>query len=407
MTLLTGTAIAQAIPVLISPILTRIYSPSEIGAYVIFFATSNILAIVISGRFELAILIPKKRLEGKAIMYSALFVSCVLTLVLFLLACLFRDPIANALGLSTIKTGVLLIPLTSFFLAIFQILNYWLNRNNSFKTMSFGKITQGLTMSILHVSISFLNALGLILGRLVGALVSSLYLAANSKESLAGVLRINKRVLKKVFFKYKVYPFVTMPNAVLNSTSNNLPNYLLEFFYSVRITGFYSWSVRVVQGPMGMITSSIQQVFFSKASEIFNKGGDLYSLVIKMYKKLFFIGIVPYLVLFVFAPDLFAFVFGEEWRVAGQYTVYLAPWLFLMFLNSPIVCLILLLNKQRQYFLFEILLFACRACSIYLGYFLYNEPRYSIIFYGITGLVFNIVLFFILIKISRNFSNGR
>lgn len=404
---MTGTVIAQAIPVLISPILTRIYSPEEIGAYVIFFATANILAIVTTGRLELAILIPKKKMEGKAILHLSLLVSIAITLFLFLIACLFKDPIANALGLSTIKISVLLIPLTSFFLALFQIFNYWLNRNDSYKTMSTGKIVQGLTMSIIHVSTSFLNALGLVLGRLFGAFFSSLYLVILSKESISKLTPINKRVLKKSFLKYRIFPLVTMPNAVLNSMSNNLPNYLLEAFYSVKITGFYSWSVRIIQGPMGMITSSIQQVFFKKASEIFNNRGDLYGLVIKMYKKLFYLGLIPYLTLFVFAPEIFEFVFGKEWRIAGEYTVYLVPWFFVMFLNSPIICLILILNKQKEYLFFELTLFACRAGSIYLGYSLFNEAKYSIIFYGITGLLFNIILFFILIAISRNFSNGQ
>src|SRR5690606_26629665 len=81
-----------------------------------------------------------------------------------------------------------------------------------------------------------------------------------------------------VLNKYKVYPTVTMPNALLNSVSNNLPYYLLESLYSLKETGYYSWGVRLIQGPMGMLTSSIQQVFFKKASDIYNDNGNLYLL---------------------------------------------------------------------------------------------------------------------------------
>ena len=59
-TLMTGTAIAQAIPIAISPILTRIYKPEDFGVFALFLAISSILATVVNGRYELAIMLPKK-----------------------------------------------------------------------------------------------------------------------------------------------------------------------------------------------------------------------------------------------------------------------------------------------------------------------------------------------------------
>ena len=38
LTLLTGTTIAQAIPVLIAPVLTRLYSPKDFGLAALFFS---------------------------------------------------------------------------------------------------------------------------------------------------------------------------------------------------------------------------------------------------------------------------------------------------------------------------------------------------------------------------------
>ena len=49
-TLMTGTAIAQAIPILISPILTRLYTPNEFGILALYMAVVSVVAIIVTGR---------------------------------------------------------------------------------------------------------------------------------------------------------------------------------------------------------------------------------------------------------------------------------------------------------------------------------------------------------------------
>ena len=62
-TLITGTAIAQAIPIAISPVLTRIYSPDDFGVFALYLSITSIIAIVATGRYELAITLPAKNEE--------------------------------------------------------------------------------------------------------------------------------------------------------------------------------------------------------------------------------------------------------------------------------------------------------------------------------------------------------
>ncbi|WP_168800724.1 lipopolysaccharide biosynthesis protein [Psychroserpens sp. NJDZ02] len=402
LTLLSGTALAQAIPVLISPILTRIYSPSEIGVYTIFFATVNILAILSTGRLELAILIPKHKKDSYSILKLSLAFSVIISAISLLILLLFKKSIGNILGLQSISNWILIIPLTSLFLAAFQTYNYWLNRNDIYFAISKGKVLQGVIMGFIQVTCSILGSLGLLLGRVLSVILSSLFLVFTSRKKSPKLLPINKNELKNSLRENKDFPLYTMPNAVLNSFSNNLPLYLLENLFSAKITGFYSWSVRIIQAPMGMIIGSIQQVFYREASKKHNEKESLYSITFKTAKYLFFIGLIPYIFIYFFAPQIFAFVFGEKWRVAGEYTKYLIPWFFLVFINSPISSLVLILGKQKPYFIYELFLFIFRGIALYLGYRLYNDPKYSIIFYGIVGFVFNFILLFILLNLSKN-----
>jgi len=176
---------------------------------------------------------------------------------------------------------------------------------------------------------------------------------------------------------------------------------MLESLYSLKETGYYSWGAKLIQGPMGMVTSSIQQVFLKKASEAYNYNGNLFLITLKMYKNLFFIGIVPYTLLFLFSPQLFEIIFGSNWKIAGEYTRYLTPWLFMVFLNSPLNGLMLILNKQKEYFFYEVLLLCFRGIALFLGYLLMKEAEYSVIFYGLVGLCFNIFLFIWTLKVCK------
>src|SRR5690606_23593667 len=153
--------------------------------------------------------------------------------------------------------------------------SYWSNKNDNYKTISKGKIIQGTLTGFIQVALAILNSFALILGRVIALLISDIYLLNSLKKTFSRPKGLDIRnSFRTVIKKYKIYPTVTMPNALLNSVSNNLPNYMLESLYSLNETGYYSWGVRLIQGPMGMLTNSIQQVFFKKASETYNNDGD-------------------------------------------------------------------------------------------------------------------------------------
>ena len=70
--LVTGTLVAQLITILLTPLLSRIYSPSDFGLFAIFFSTTGILSSIIGGRYEIAIVQPKKMSESMTLAFISL-----------------------------------------------------------------------------------------------------------------------------------------------------------------------------------------------------------------------------------------------------------------------------------------------------------------------------------------------
>ncbi|SVD81723.1 uncharacterized protein METZ01_LOCUS434577, partial [marine metagenome] len=91
LTLVTGTTIAQAIPIAISPILTRIYTPEDFGVLALFISITTILGTIANGRYELAIVLPKRDNNALELTALSIIITIGFSLLLVILVILFHD----------------------------------------------------------------------------------------------------------------------------------------------------------------------------------------------------------------------------------------------------------------------------------------------------------------------------
>ena len=91
LTLMIGTSIAQAIPILISPILTRIYTPKDFGVLALFLAITTIFGSIANARYEIAIMLPKKDEDAINIFDLGFIINCFISLILLVLVILFNS----------------------------------------------------------------------------------------------------------------------------------------------------------------------------------------------------------------------------------------------------------------------------------------------------------------------------
>ena len=136
LTLMTGTTIAQAIPIAISPILTRIYTPEDFGMFALYMSIASIIAIVATGRYELAIMLPKKDEDAINIVALSIIISFFVSFISLLIVFIFNTQITNILGNPEISIWLYFIPLTVLLTGIYQSFNYWSNRKKQYKRLA-------------------------------------------------------------------------------------------------------------------------------------------------------------------------------------------------------------------------------------------------------------------------------
>jgi O-antigen/teichoic acid export membrane protein len=164
-----------------------------------------------------------------------------------------------------------------------------------------------------------------------------------------------------------------------------LPPILFASFFGAAAAGLYSLANRVLQLPMSLIGGAIGQVFFAEAAEA-NRRGEIGQLVAGLHSKLAHIGMAPALLLILIGPDLFAIVFGEQWRVAGEFARWMAPWIYLVFVSSPLSTLFAVMEKQVQGLVFQLVLLVSRLGAIIAGAAIGGLMETVILFSSVSAL---------------------
>ena len=352
LTLMTGTTIAQAIPIAISPILTRVYTPEDFGIFALYLAIVGFISIVITARYEMAIVLPKSDEEAINVLALALLITLSLVVLSILTILLFKDEILQLFNAQSVGNLIFLVPISLLFAGIIQTFNYWSNRKEYFKAMSSSQIAQSFTIGSMQPLFGYFSInggliLGNILGRAVAAFVLVDKFVKNDKKYLK---EVNKESMITQMKKYKDFPLVNSLHAFSDILRSSGSVMLISTFFGTTVLGFYSLSLRVLQVPIGIIGYALGQVLYKKFTTLHNDGENLYPYVKSVVVKLFLIAVPSFGVLFFIAPELFAFVFGEKWRVAGEYSQLLIPYLFMNFLISPISQIPIILEKQKEIF---------------------------------------------------------
>ena len=397
LTLMTGTAIAQMITVVVSPALTRLFAPEAFGALGVYLSLLAIAGAVVTLRFDQALMLPKETDPAAALFWDALLSVALISLVSLLGCALFFKQLLSILKVRAWSAVIFLLPVSLFFFGIYTTLNSWSTRQKKFGRSSVSQVLRSLAASAGQLFSGLLKAgpLGLIGGAVAGDCLAALALAWQVKRDDWTILKRSCAwdKMKCAARQYREFPLFSSTQNLLNAISQNMPLLLLAKFFGPAVAGFYVLGVRGIQIPMNFFLTSLRQVFFQKASELYNQGGDTYALFKKTTRGLLALVAIPSLAIVLFGPRIFAFVLGREWTVAGEYARWLVLWLMLMFANVPAVLFAQIYRKQKSVLIQDICLLTCRVLAIVIGG-LRRSPLLAVVLYSLVGVFFNMFIIF-------------
>jgi len=407
-TLMSGTAIAQAIPVLISPILSRLYTPDDFGVLALYMSITVVIGVIATGRYELAIMLPNKQKSAFNILVLCILLSLITALLTFILLLLFIDPIVVFFEEPKVKDWIYFIPIIVFFTGVYQAFNYWSTRHKTYKRNAFSRISQSTMTAGSQLGYGFIKsgAGGLILGYIIGIITAALVLGWKIIKNIPQLTdELSIKEIKENARKYRNFIRINSPHAFIDSLQDNGIIYLIMYFFSKQILGSYSFAYRILKAPVGLVGNAIYQVSYQKATEAFNAGQNLQPMVKRILINLFIIGFPVFTILFIYTPEFFSFIFGAKWREAGEFAQILIPWIFLNFLANPVSFIAIVVNKQKEAMYFTIANIIVKVLSIVIGG-IYGNYFLSFIILSILGSLLMIFALFWYYKIADTNSNN-
>ena len=369
--LVTGTTIAQVITILAAPVITRLYGPEAFGLLAIFTSITSILGVIACMRYELAIMLPKTDEEAANLLGLCLLCAAVVSGLTIPTLYFGGDAILSLLRAPGLGPYLILVPPIVFISGVFLALNYWNSRTRHFGRLSVAQVTSSLATKATQLGAGFAGYTtggSLIGANLVGISISTGVLGGQIWRDDHALLRrsISWRGMVEGLKRYKNFPLIDSSSALMNTVSWQLPAFLLSAFFSPVVVGFYALGMTVLQLPMSLIGGAIGQVFFQRAAEA-RKSGNLASLVQIIAEMLLKIIVFPVMLLAVVGPELFSFVFGENWGEAGIYIQILSIWIIFWFLYSPLSTIYVVLEKQKLGWGFNIVNLSTRFISLLIG----------------------------------------
>jgi O-antigen/teichoic acid export membrane protein len=357
--LLSGTALGQMVLLIASPLLTRLYTPSEFGTLGVYVSILTLLGVLVTLRYELAIPIDRNDKLALNLTVLSIIICIILSLFVMVIVLLFRNEIAFLLNTPNLSAYLLFLPLSLIGLGLYKILNHWALRYHLFNVIAKTRVTQSLNQVITQLTVGFITngPFGLIIGDSIGRMsgatrfLKSAY--TNEKDKIKS---ISLKKFKSVARKYKKFPLISTPSAFFNTAGLQLPQVFLVMIFGAQIGGMYILLNRVVGLPMQMLGQAVSQVFLSESSKLIHQDKrKLKTLIIKITIRLFLIGAIPMLILVLIGPDLFEYAFGSEWRVAGEYIKYLSVMFLAQFVVSPVSQTLNILQYQGWQFTWDFL----------------------------------------------------
>ncbi len=403
LTLITGSAISQIIIYLSILVLTRLFSTELFGIYILFSSVTLILKPLATLQYEFAIVLPKKNKDAINIMAFSIFILSCYCLFVLLIILIFKEPILTFFNINSLANFIYLLPLNVFLFGFISIFEFWNNRTDKFNNISKGLLVKSSVMSATQIATGFstFQKIGLIPGMLLGNFLQVLYLLKLSMKTLKSLgHEISFKEMMTLAKKYKDIPvFNTLIN-LTNNLSNELPVLLITKYFGLASSGIYGLAIKFTKAPIGIFQQSVNQVFFNKATKVYNNDGDLYQLVKKTAKHLLLLSVFIFTPLF-FISFYLGDVFGDNWIDVGLYSRILIPWLFFAFLSNPLTSLILILNKQKTMALLDSFLLLLRFLALFFGYYFYKNIIIALALFSGVGMLFNIAVFLYLLYISK------
>lgn len=372
-----ATIVGQAVLLVASPFITRLYSPDEFGSFSVLVGAATLLATLSSFSYPIAIPLAGTQREASELLWMTFLTSVIIAPAGTILA---SRLVLHGGTASLPAASWLVVGGTAVLLAAWGGLRALAAREHQFQSVGMSGVMDsgvqaGAQLGFGHLH---LGPMGLSSGYLAGKVAAVAFLLWRARGYLLTPHRpwVSGR-------RWMRYSLLVTPTTLLNQASVTAVSPFIALLFGASTAGHFSLATRMLAVPSALLGQAVATVFFPKIAQMAREGRPTLPAVGAVASSLASVAIPVFSVTALLGPELFAFVFGSEWREAGIVAAILSPWLALSLISSPISSVVTVWDRLGQLLLLGVveasLRFAALAAGAGFGNWHFSMAAYSVV----------------------------
>lgn len=378
--LASGRAIAAAVTVLATPIVTRLYDETAFGILGLVTAIAMLLYPFTNGFcYVLAMPLATSVSERRALLVLSVVLGLVATVLVAVITLAGGGWIAIACGKEELGKYLFFVPLFCLCSTFASSTTMALNCRKKFGHVAVRMTVEGITRRGVQIGAALAglggSAAGLLLGSLSAACAGTLTFSVVAVKPLWHADGKPFRIAQLIHAaaKYKDFPRFRLWSESLIHVTNNFPMLFLGFFFSsVQIAGCYAVARTLLLLPLRLFTETSRQVFYVEAAEKVARGESAAAATSQLLRLLSVFTAFPLTTVFVLGPLLFEVALGSRWHEAGVYARILAPGVAILAIGQPLSAMFDATSRMAEGLLYNIGLLVTQAVLMFLGAYFFG-----------------------------------
>ena len=353
LTLGVGTVVAQILMVGVSPVITRLFTPAEIGAAAVLIGALGTWSVS-SLTLDWAIPLARARDEAASLVALCLVIGVVLSGLAALAVALAGDTLARLAEIPEVAGWVWLLPAQLALGALVLTATGVLVRARRFGRLAAVRAAQAAAVAGTSVAVGVAGGGG---GPLAAATTGGVLLSAGVAaqgalrgewHALGRTLRTGLAGMGRSAGRWRHFAGWGTASWGLNVAREAIVPALVAALYGAAGAGLVFVAQRVLGAPVALAMDAVSRAWYGTASQIVRGGDrDMRAALVRVTRGLA-LGGAPLLVLAVVAgPPLFPLVFGNDFEAGGEVLAALAPLHFFLLISGPAGLTLMALDRTR------------------------------------------------------------
>lgn len=385
--------VAQAVALIIYPILTRLFSADDFGLFNLFLSIGGILVLLATAQYEYSIPLPRSHRQASWCLQSALPWLCIVVAVCVAVLP-FSKGVATIFDAPRLADVLWLLPIYVAAISLWELLRFWAVRWQRFDRISTYQVDQAVLNAGMKVGAGYVGmGSGLIYASVLAPLMALLITMARLPRRLLGPLfRVERRGVRAAMRRYLNFPVFSLPRTLIDNLSGNLPLLVMAPAFGLSTVGFVGMALTLSFRPINIICNSLNQVFYQRTSLLVQQRKPAAYLCRQYVIWAAAVAVPGFAALYFVLPWLCGWLLGDEWTTTGHFIRIMLPWLFMILIDNAINFIPDIFDCQRGTLVFAIVCVSLQVVALFVGVAL-GSPMLTV------GLYFSIAAVNMLVKL--------